>query len=204
MSEHIGFSRVSDRFGFRATGTFKCPRKGEGLMLAAVAAIYTLCLCITVLNMIEVLSRDNSMPIFAYDRTVEDFSPTVDLLCVIASVFIMLVLTAASIAAVIVIIGGVVYNYTADDEKMTVTDPKGEKTVFYYCDTESVTYERLTLFSARQRGFDVYIKTKYRTYNYQIIFGRNKLFRQEKHTPFFILEERAGLKTRRYTDEMGV
>ncbi len=204
MSEHIGYSRVSDRYGFRALGTFKCPRKGEGLMLAVVAAIYTLCLCVTVLNMIEVLSRDNSMPIFEYDKTIDDFSPTIDLLCVIISVLIMFVFTVVAIVAVVIIIGGREFRYTADDEKMTVTDPKGEKTVFYYCDIESVTYERLTLFAQRQRGFDVFITTKYRTFNYQYIYGKNKLLREEKHTPFFILEERAGLKTRRYTDEMGV
>ena len=204
MSAHIGYSHVSDRYGFRALGTFKCPRKGEGLMLAVVAAIYTLCLCITVLNMIEVLSRDNSMPIFEYDKTIDDFSPTIDLLCVITSVLIMFVLTVVAVVAVVIIIGGREFRYTADDEKMTVTDPKGEKTVFYYCDIESVTYERLTLFTQRQRGFDVFITTKYRTFNYQYIYGKNKLLREEKHTPFFILEERAGLKTRRYTDEMGV
>lgn len=204
MSEHIGYSYVSDRYGFRALGTFKCPRKGEGLMLAVVAAIYTLCLCITVINMIEVLSRDNSMPIFEYDKTIDDFSPTIDLLCVITSVLIMFVLTVVATVAVVIIIGGREFRYTADDEKMTVTDPKGEKTVFYYCDIESVTYERLTLFTQRQRGFDVFITTKYRTFNYQYIYGKNKLLREEKHTPFFILEERAGLKTRRYTDEMGV
>lgn len=204
MSAHIGYSHVSDRYGFRALGTFKCPRKGEGLMLAVVAAIYTLCLCITVINMIEVLSRDNSMPIFEYDKTIDDFSPTIDLLCVITSVLIMFVLTVVATVAVVIIIGGREFRYTADDEKMTVTDPKGEKTVFYYCDIESVTYERLTLFAQRQRGFDVFITTKYRTFNYQYIYGKNKLLREEKHTPFFILEERAGLKTRRYTDEMGV
>ena len=204
MSEYIGYSHVSDRFGFRALGTFRCPRKGEGLMLAVVAAIYTLCLCITVLNMIEVLGRDNSMPIFEYDKTVDDFSPTIDLLCVITSVVIMFVLTVGVVVAAVIITNGVEYSYKADDEKMTITDPKGEKTSFYYGDLVCVTYERLTLFSSRPRGFDVYIETKYRTFNYQYIYGKNKLLREEKHTPFFILEERAGLKTRRYTDEMGV
>lgn len=203
MSYHAGYAQVDDRYGFCAKGTFRCPRKKEPLMLAIAAAVYTACLLITIVNAVIVLTSDLSMPIFEYDKTIDDFLPTIDLLGVIVSVLIVVILTAAVILAVIIITNGKEYTYFADEIKMVITDPDGEKTVFEYKDMVSVTYEKLTLFKRRQRGFDVYIETKYRTHNYQYIYSENKLLRSEKDTPFFILEERAGLKKRRYNDDMG-
>ncbi|MBE6889272.1 MAG: hypothetical protein E7485_04580 [Ruminococcaceae bacterium] len=203
MSEHIGYARVDDRYGFCAKGTFRCPRKKEPLMLAIAAAVYTACLLITIVNAVIVLTSDLSMPIFEYDKTIDDFVPTIDLFGVIVSVLLVVILTAAVILSVIIITNGKEYTYFADEIKMVITDPDGEKTVFEYKDMVSVTYEKLTLFKRRQRGFDVYIETKYRTHNYQYIYSENKLLRSEKDTPFFILEERAGLKKRRYNDDMG-
>jgi len=203
MSEHIGYARVDDRYGFCAKGTFRCPRKKEPLMLAIAAAVYTACLLITIVNAVIVLTSDLSMPIFEYDKTIDDFVPTIDLFGVIVSVLLVVILTAAVILSVIIITNGKEYTYFADEIKMVITDPDGEKTVFEYKDMVSVTYEKLTLFKRRQRGFDVYIETKYRTHNYQYIYSENKLLRSENDTPFFILEERAGLKKRRYNDDMG-
>ncbi len=203
MSEHIGYAQVDDRYGFCAKGTFRCPRKKEPLMLAIAAAVYTACLLITIVNAVIVLTSDLSMPIFEYDKTIDDFLPTIDLLGVIVSVLLVVILTVAVILSVIIITNGKEYTYFADEIKMVITDPDGEKTVFEYKDMISVTYEKLTLFKRRQRGFDVYIETKYRTHNYQYIYSENKLLRSEKDTPFFILEERAGLKKRRYNDDMG-
>ncbi len=203
MTEHVGYSHIDDRFGFCAKGTFRCPKKKEPLMLAIVAMVYTAWLVIVVVNAVIVLSRDNTMPIFDPDRTLEDFLPTVDLVIVIITVLLLVLLTIAAVIAVIIITSGREYTYFADEIKMVITDSDGNKTVFEYKDIMSVKYERLTLFTRRDRGYDVYIETRYRTHNYQYIYSKNKLFRQEKDTPFFILEERAGLKKRRYTDEMG-
>lgn len=203
MADHVGYAKVDDRYGFYAKGNFRCPKKKEPLMLAIVAAVYTACLLITVINAVIVLTSDLSMPIFEYDKTIEDFAPSIDLLCVIVSVLIVVLLTVAVVLAVIIITGGREYTYFADEVKMVITDPDGVNAVLEYKDIVSVTYERLTLFKRRERGFDVYIETKYRTHNYQYIFSKNKLLREEKDTPFFILEEKAGLKTRRYIDDMG-
>lgn len=204
MTEHAGYSHIDDRFGFCAKGTFRCPKKKEPLMLAVVAMVYTAWLVIVVVNAVIVLSRDNTMPIFDPYRTLEDFLPTVDLVIVIITVLLLVLLTVAVVIAVIIITSGREYTYFADEIKMVITDPDGAKTVFEYKDIVSVRYEKLTLFTRRDRGYDVYIETRYRTHNYQYIYSKNKLLRQEKNTPFFILEERAGLKKRRYTDEMGV
>ena len=204
MADHVGYAKVDDRYGFYAKGNFRCPKKKEPLMLAIVAAVYTACLLVTVINAAIVLTSDLNMPIFQYDKTIDDFVPAIDLLCVIVSVMIVVLLTVAVVIAVIVITGGREYTYFADEIKMVITDPEGAKTVIEYKDIISVTYEKLTLFKRRERGFDVYIETKYRTLNYQYIFSKNKLLRKEKDTPFFILEERAGLRKRRYTDELGV
>lgn len=203
MADHVGYAKVDDRYGFCAKGTFRCPKKKEPLMLAIVAAVYTACLLITIINAVFVLTSDLSMPIFEYDKKIEDFAPTIDLLVVILSVLLVVLLTVAVVIAVIVITSGREYTYFADEIKMVISDPDGVKTVFEYKDIISVTYEKLTLFKRRERGFDVYIETKYRTHNYQYIFSKNKLLREEKDTPFFILEEKAGLKTRRYIDDMG-
>ncbi len=203
MTEHAGYSQVDDRYGRLAKGTFRCPKKKETFMLTVVAVVYTLWLVIVVVNAVIVLSGDLSVPIFEYDKTIEDYKPTLDLICVIISVLLLVILTCAAVLAVILITNGSEYTYFADEVKMVITDPEGAKTVIEYKDVICVTYERLTLFSRRERGFDVYIETKYRTHNYQYIYSKNKLFRQEKDTPFFILEEAAGLKKRRYTDEMG-
>ncbi len=204
MTEYNGYSQLSDRFGFRALGTFRCVRQRESFLFVIVAVIYILCLCIVVWNAVIVLSSDLSVPIFDYDKKMSDYAPTLNLLCVILSVIIMMLLTVAAWIAVKIITNGSVYSYTANEEVFIITDPKGEKTRFYYSDIESVTYSELTTLFARQRGFDVTVHTKYRSYYYQYIYSKNKLLKEEKDTPFFILEERAGLKTRRYTDEMGV
>lgn len=204
MAGRTGYSQTDDRFGFRALGSFRCRRNNETLILVVMAAFYTLCACIVVINMVLVLSGDLTVPIFEQEKTWDDYTPTIDLLCVITSVIILAILTAVGAAGVIIATNGAEYSFKANDEKMVITDHKGVKTEFYYSDIESVIYEKLTLFTIRQRGYDVYINTKYRTYRYQYIYSKNKLLREEKHTPFFILEERAGLKTRRYTDEMGV
>lgn len=203
MTEHAGYSQVDDRYGRLAKGTFRCPKKKEGTMLNVVAVIYIVWLVIVVVNAVIVLSGDLSVPIFEYDKTIEDYKPTLDLLCVIISVLLLFILTYAAVFAVILITNGSEYTYFADEVKMVITDPEGAKTVIEYKDVICVTYERLTLFSRRERGYNVHIETKYRTHHYQYIFSKNKLFRQEKDTPFFILEEAAGLKKRRYTDEMG-
>lgn len=203
MSEHIGYSQVEDRYGFCAKGTFRCPKKKEGTMLNIVALVYILWLVIVVVNAVIVLSGDLYVPIFEYDKTIDDYKPTLDIICVIISVLILFILTYAAVFAVILITNGSEYSYFADEVKMVITDPEGAKTVIEYKDVISVTYDRLTLFSRRERGFDVHIETKYRTHRYQYIYSKNKLLRQEKDTPFFILEEAAGLKKRRYTDEMG-
>ncbi len=203
MSEHIGYSRVEDRYGFCTKGAFRCPKKKEFAMLNIVAAVYILWLVIVVVNAVIVLSGDLSVPIFEYDKTIEDYAPTRDLICVIISVLLLVVLTYGAVFAVLLITNGSEYSYFADEVKMVITDPEGAKTVIEYKDVICVIYERLTLFARRERGYDVHIETKYRTHHYQYIFSKNKLFRQEKDTPFFILEEAAGLKKRRYTDEMG-
>ena len=203
MGEYIGYSQIKDRYGRLAKGTFRCPKKKEGTMLNVVAAVYIVWLVIVVVNAVIVLSGDLSVPIFEYDKTIEDYAPTRDLICVIISVLLLVVLTYGAWFAVLLITNGSEYTYFADEIKMVITDPEGAKTVIEYKDVISVTYDRLTLFSRRERGFDVHIETKYRTHHYQYIFSKNKLFRQEKDTPFFILEEAAGLKKRRYTDEMG-
>ncbi len=203
MSEHIGYSQVEDRFGFYEKGTFRCPRKNEPLLLAIVAAIYAVYLCVVVINGVIVLTGDLSVPIYEYDRTIDDYVPTLNLLCVIISVLILVIFTIIAVFAMIVITSGNTYTFFADETKMIITDPKGEKTELRYSDIISITYEKLTLFTRRQRGFDVYIETKYRTLNYQYIYSKNKLLQQEKDSPFFILEEHAGLKKRRYSDDMG-
>lgn len=198
MADHIGYSQVSDRFGFRAVGNFRCARKSEAIMLAAVAVVYTLVLVAIIWNAVLVLSTDYSEKVLIYA------SSTVNGIVLFVSVLAMIPFaTIAAIIAVRAITKGVVYSYTANDEMMLITDPKGEKTSFYYCDMESVTYEKLTLFAVRERGFDVYVKTKYRTFRYQYIYSKNKLLRGENDTPFFILEEKAGLRNRRYNDRMG-
>lgn len=198
MSNPVGYSQLSDRFGFRAVGNFRCARKSEALWLSVVAVVYTLALVIIIWNAVLVLSTDYSEKVLIYA------SSTANGIFMFVSVFAMIPLvTFAAIIVVRIITKGVVYSYTANDEMLIITDPKGEKTSFYYSDMESVTYEKLTLFAVRECGFDVYVKTKYRTHNYQYICSKNKLLRGEKDTPFFILEERAGLKKRRYIDDMG-
>lgn len=203
MAEHTGYSQVEDRYGFYEKGTFRCPKKNEPLMLAIVATIYTAYLCIVVINAVIVLTGDLSVPIYEYDRTIDDYAPTLNLISVIISVLILVILTVIAVFSVILITNGNTYTFFADETKMVITDPKGEKTELRYSDIISVTYEKLTLFIRRERGFDVYIETKYRTLNYQYIYSKNKLLQQEKDSPFFILEERAGLKKRRYSDDMG-
>lgn len=198
MSNPVDYSQLSDRFDFRAVGNFRCARKSEALWLSVVAVVYTLALVIIIWNAVLVLSTDYSEKVLIYA------SSTVNGIVMFVSVFAMIpIITVIVAIAVKMITSGVEYSYTANDEMLIITDPKGEKTSFYYSDMESVTYEKLTLFSERQRGFDVYVKTKYRTFRYQYIYSKNKLLRGEKDTPFFILEERAGLKKRRYIDDMG-
>lgn len=198
MANPVGYTQVSDRFGFRAVGEFRCTRKSETLLLAITAIIYALGVCGIVYNALITCFGGLGGPLLF------DYSSTGNGIVMIVSFVVLLpLLTLAALIAIKIITKGAVYSYSANDEMLIITDPKGKKTSFYYCDIESVTYEKLTLFAVRQRGFDVFIQTKYRKFRYQYIHSRNKLLRGEKDTPFFILEERAGLRTRRFTDFMG-
>ena len=88
---------------------------------------------------------------------------------------------------------GVVYHYEADQKEFTVISPKGQRTIIYYADVVSVDYKPIT-FLKKERGDKVTITTKYLQHKYNYVFSANKLVRYPDGSPFFIIEERAGLR----------
>ena len=98
-----------------------------------------------------------------------------------------------SVAVTRVIRSGILYNYTANEEKMLITCPKLDlRADIYYKNVLHVEYENI-MFLGKIRGYNVTIYSKDGTFTFNYLFPAKDTIRTPDITPFRIIEERAGL-----------
>lgn len=162
---------VEERFGFRAKGEYRCKGWFE--------------LPLTVLALVILLPGALGIFNFLYYRTMGGGFAAIPLLI---AVWGMLCWWLVRIAH-----SGVTYRYEADDKEFRIYEPKNHTEILYYNDVTGVKYDPLYYLNGKIRGYKVTISTKYRALSYNYIFNGHKLFTNPEGTPFFIIEERAGL-----------
>ncbi|MDE7192861.1 MAG: hypothetical protein K2O14_02720 [Oscillospiraceae bacterium] len=173
-----------ERFGFQSQGKFTCTAGIANIMVIVLAAVWVLG--------IAFLVTDNPIIVAAFGRWLDITASTGRLL---VTVIILAVWTAFAAGAFTVIIHGMDYYYEADDEKFMIyrVQSKGRRELvetLYYHDVLEVSYYE----SMFHRGFLVEIRTTYRTVKYRLVFTKLMTDHSTEGTPFYILEQRSGLR----------
>lgn len=173
-----------ERFGFQAQGKFTCTAGIANIMMVVLGAVWLLGIAFFV--------TDNPVIVAAFGRWLD---PTASMGRVLVTAIILVVWTGFAAGAAAVILHGMDYYYEADDERFTVyrVQPGGRREpveTFYYPDVLEVSYYE----SMFHRGFLVEIRTTYRTVKYRLVFTKLMTDHSTEGTPFFILEQRSGLR----------
>lgn len=107
---------------------------------------------------------------------------------------LMLILNAVGdITALRFVLSGEKVNYRANGKEFRITQGKGKKqktTSLYYCDITRVDYTPIKLLFIIDRGYNVKITTKYRTYMVKWLLPYRRKFMPPHKTPFNIIVER--------------
>ncbi len=170
-------SKTDERFGFETRGRFRCAYSTEKFYMLLIAVVYAVGMVSIATGMLALFSRG------------EDEA----LMCAISIIVLWAIWTAAGAVAFRLLMFGSEYQYSADDDKMTIRHGSNSMDIFYY-NVLSVRYEPLELFR-KQRGFVVTVVTRKSTNVFRMLYRRLDARMVPENTPFAILEERAGLKT---------
>lgn len=173
-----------ERFGFQAQGKFTCTAGIANIMVVVLAMVWVLG--------IAFLVTDNPIIVAAFGRWLDISASTGR---VFITAIILAVWTGFAAGALTVILHGADYYYEADDEKFVIyrAQSGGRRELmetFYYHDVLEVSYYE----SMFHRGYLVEVRTTYRTVKYRLVFTKLMTDHSEKGTPFYILEQRSGLR----------
>lgn len=165
-------TNAEDRFGFSTSGTLrvKCPfEKPAAYAAVALAAIGTL-------------------GVFAFIGVVDDFGLFNLLLkSGVSAVWVFICVTLIK-----VIMTGITLKYSADEKKFHIIAPNKPDEVFYYDDIVELRCTPIRLL-ARDHGWAVVIRTKYKDITYNYVYTGNKVDKSPEGSPFSVLIERCGL-----------
>lgn len=166
-----GRQYVEERFGFKARGEFRCKGWFE-IPLTAVGLGIALPGAFGIFN-------------FLYYNTMGGGFAAIPLLIAVWGVFCWWIVRIAHT--------GVTYRYEADDKEFRIYEPGNHTEILYFTDVTAVDYNPLYYLNGKLRGYKVTIATKYRSLTYEYIFTGNRIFTTPEGSPFYIIEERAGL-----------
>lgn len=168
-----GEQSFEERFGFKAKGEFRCKGWFE--------------IPLTVFGLAIIVPGGLAIFQFLADpfKTFGGGLPAVPFALAVWALFCWWIVRIAHT--------GVTYRYDADEKEYRITDPKRNVVTFYYADIVSVDYKPLYYIHRKLRGYRVTINTKYRAFSYNYIFSNRKVHTKPEDTPFFIIEQRAGL-----------
>lgn len=176
-----------ERFGFHAQGYFRCVRGTEKpQMLIAIAIMSLILLYFCVKTYAPFLAEGFSAKLAA------------SLFLQIVYFLIFLVLWLGVFITVLnIIMTGKKHRYVANDFSFTIYRINGEKEIldntFYYSNIQAVEYREMYLLFWL-RGYKVTITSNNCRYVYHYLFPKHKLYRSTESSPFFIIEEMAGLR----------
>ncbi len=167
-------SKNDERFGFETRGKFRCPYSTEKFYMILIVVVFVLGLSAISGFMLSWLE-----------------APEQGLFVALAILVFWVIWAVLCLIPFRLIMFGSEYDYSADDDKMTIWHGVNTMDIFYY-NVMSVRYEPLNFFG-RQRGFVVTIVTRKSTNVFKVIYCRFDALMKPETTPFTILEERAGL-----------
>lgn len=173
-----------ERFGFQAQGKFTCATGISNIMLIVLAVAWILG--------VVLLVTDNPVIVPIFGRWLDISASTGRLL---ATVALLAVWTALAAGGATVLLHGSDYYYEADDEVFLIYRALsgGRRELmetFYYHDVLEVSYYN----SMFHMGYLVEVRTTYRTVKYRLVFTKMMTDRSTEGTPFYILEQRSGLR----------
>lgn len=173
-----------ERFGFREQGKFTCASGISNPMLIALSAVWAFG--------ITFLVTDNPAAVSVFGRWMDPAASTARLLSVVT---LGAVWTFFAAWGAVILLHGADYYYEADDEVFVIyrAQAKGRREIvdtFYYRDVLEVSYYE----SLFHMGYLVEIRTPYRTSKYRLVFTKMMTDRSTEGTPFYTLEQRAGLR----------
>lgn len=174
-STSSSYSPLEERFGYKTTGSFLCATE---LDTPTMIVLHIAAVMIAVVLDIMILGPHANVNEFLFYGI---------MVAIIEGAWIFAIGSIIKLA-----MRGVRYSYTAD-AKQFITKYKNETLVFEYSQVRSVTYEALYYFKY-QRGYKVRIETATFTKTFVYLFENMRLSYPTEKTPFYIIEERAGLK----------
>lgn len=184
-STNSSYSPTDERFGFTTSGSFLCAAKFDAPLMIL---LHILAVFVSLSIIWQILTPNLNNGAFFWAIT------TLVVLCAWWVVITSLIKLSMH---------GVRYRYTANQTSFTVRR-KNDELVFNYSDVRSVYYYPIYYFKW-MRGYKVRIETAAFSKEYIYLLDNMRLSYPTEKTPFYILEERAGLKNReiytRMTDE---
>lgn len=177
-----------ERFGFAAQGSFRVRFGNEQAMLILLAVLVPVGFVASYM-----LTIGYTMANYPYNKAVMQVPFYSIVFLVLAVIWGLLCKLAYNVITM-----GKEYYYKADEKGFVVQleNAHGERytdALFLYENVSLVSYRPLYLLK-RHRGFHVMITNKGRKYTYDYIFPKTKLYRSTESSPFFIIEEMAGLR----------
>ena len=176
------FSAVDDRFDFSRRGVFWCKRKLESLYLVMWSAIVIL---VTAIIWTVSIYADANFASIVFTLVFD----ALKLVSIIASPLLL-------IGGLRVIRSGILYDFTANNEKMLITCPKEDyRADIYYANVLNVEYKERHRFG-KISGYNITVNCSDGVYTFEFVFPSKATIRHPDMTPFRMLEEQAGLLDR--------
>jgi len=169
-------SEFDERFGYETSGSFHCPFSMEKFYIGLVVFL--------------AVGGCVGLDIFLISSFPPDFKVLIFLALALLVGFAVWLLLC--FIALRLLLKGSEYYYKADEAKLTIFH--GPQTQdFFYINIMDVHYEPLMLLKW-QRGFVVTVVTRKGTHTFKYIYDNLHSRMAPENTPFFILEDRAGLR----------
>ncbi len=207
---YTSINPISDRFGFKVNGTFKCAFKNERVILIAglvPVAAFVVLIIISAIDYAGLFKPNGAIKDGLFEVITEGGEATVraspgfinfsvGIWSFGFSAIVLAVLLLAYLVLVLVMRAGRSYKFEANENGMSIIFPDGREESFLYKDVIAVKdTERKFLFGSR--GLNVNVKTKSGDYTYCLVHTPLSRVNGVVETPFNIVKERAELTNER-------
>ncbi len=203
---YTSINPISDRFGFKVNGTFRCAYRNERVILIAGLVPIAVLVVLTVISVIEYSGlfdpngaiKDGLFVVImdGGEAAVRATPGFINFSVGIWSFGFTAILLAALLLAYVVLVfvmrAGRSYKFEANENGMSIIFPDGSEESFLFKDVIAVKdAERRFLYGSR--GLNVTVRTKSRDYTYCLVHTPLSRANGVVGTPFNIVMERAEL-----------